>query len=242
MIKRIEFNGCKMFVNDAFIVHQMVDQNGLNYEKHVRKELELLAPSAKVMFDIGANIGIHTVSAKQINPSLRVFCFEMSPPNYQILFRTVGMNNWTDVHVLPVAVYDRNGMIGINECPDNPVTGEHGQRYPMWSPCYRMDFFNLPKPDIIKIDIEGAELAAFRGMGDLLSSKPTILFEHNFECTTIHGFSVYDVPMFLVDLGYKIIALDYKEGLRAEFLSADQFVDYVRNTTGGMMDAMAVPL
>lgn len=241
MLRTFEFNGCKMFLDDSQTVHQYFLGNGLNYEPHIRKELVRLIPKATVMWDIGANLGIHTISAKQLNPQLRVFCFEPAALNQQLLAKTIALNGWKDVCLIPVAIGDYDGLTSMNNDPANPCCGKHGDACPNWQPILRLDSFDLPLPQVVKIDIEGFELHALRAASKLLSARPVILSELNLVCLADNGGAEAYVD-FLLSHQYRVTVLDYKPGQRHQVSNGQEAVDYVRQTSGEITDIIAEPL
>jgi len=87
------------------------------------------------------------------------------------------------------------------------------------------DYFeqnNIQKLDFIKIDIEGAELGAFKGCVNILNQfKPILFVEIQRHSTELFGYEPIDIFNFLYDLGYgsyiinnhKLISFDFKEPL-----------------------------
>jgi hypothetical protein len=73
----------------------------------------------------------------------------------------------------------------------------------------------IEKVDLIKIDIEGAELLCFKGAKVLLSNaeKPIILFECAEELTQNFGHTKFEVLSYLASLGYKIREIENNQYL-----------------------------
>ena len=228
-------------LNDAIDSHRTIRDNGLFYESHVREQLERFVPQSRVMYDIGANIGIHTVSAKQINPALRVFCFDPVWANHQLLLSTIGLNAWPDVHAVPVALGDADGMIGINEDPTNATCGSHGQYYPRWATMFRLDSFDFPMPQLVKIDIEGCELAMMHGATKMLAARPVIISEFNLPLLQPKGIAEEYIEFFL-SRNYVVHCLNYQPGMQCRITSGVQAVQHVLRTSGAIADIIAEPL
>jgi len=236
----INVGGYTMFIQDELIVSRMIKDNGFNYEIHVRRQLERLLPNAAVFWDIGANIGIHTVSAKQINPKLQIFCFEPGHLNQSLLLKTLGANGWTDVTVIPVALLGKCGMMGINDCKDNPCVGEHGPAYNNWVPVMTLDSFDIPMPNVVKIDIEGCELDAFRAAKKLMAAKPVIISEYNLPLLDAKGQGA-DYADFLIEHGYKVSSLEFQKGMGRTISSGKELREWVLKTSGCNTDIIAEP-
>ncbi len=60
-------------------------------------------------------------------------------------------------------------------------------------------------PDLVKIDVEGAELRALAGMPDLLTRRPTLFLELHGSCAESTG---PEITRWLIGLGYRLTALN----------------------------------
>lgn len=145
-----------------------------------------------VAFDVGANRGLHAVVlAALVGPAGQVVCVEPNPALRPCLERTVADTPW--MRLLPVALADADGeatlFVGSNHETSSlgdwltPRYREHPRSVP--TPVRRLDDLvargEVPRPDVIKIDVEGAELRAFRGARAVLDREeaPIILYEQN---------------------------------------------------------------
>ena len=67
----------------------------------------------------------------------------------------------------------------------------------------------LPPPDFIKIDVEGAELYALRGAAETLKKHhPKILLEFNRDTFEAAGYTQQDVLDFLGQFNYKFQVIE----------------------------------
>lgn len=145
-----------------------------------------------VVFDIGANIGIFAFMSAALGH--HVHCFEASSTNVDCLIAGVRENPGASVAINNVAVSDREetvhfvsaGPYGhISGGGKNGVVGIDVQ-------AIRIDDYvrghNIQDVALIKMDIEGAELMALRGMTRLLKDvHPDIIIESNGH--TLHDFN-----------------------------------------------------
>jgi FkbM family methyltransferase len=166
------------------------------FQKHVR-------PGA-IVFDIGANAGFFTLLAARLaGPGGHVFAFEPVPDNLALLREHVRLNQATNVTVLPLAVAASTGsarfLIG-----ENPSQGELSTNGEIEVAVDSLDRLvgsgELPRPDFIKIDIEGGEDNALAGAAEVLKSpRITLLlsthgWQHHEHCWT-----------FLNGLGFELV-------------------------------------
>lgn len=132
--------------------------------------LKQYAREGAIMLDIGANVGAYTLLfAGWAGETGHVFAFEPAAASRAGLQRHLSLNGMSArVTVRPEAIGDRTGPVPFIDAGthgDNRVvpaaTGQTTQ-----VPSVSIDEFceaHGLAPDVIKIDIEGAELAALRG-------------------------------------------------------------------------------
>jgi len=150
---------------------------------------ELVRPGA-VVYDIGAHLGLYSiVLARLAGPGGHVYCLEANPVCLYFLQANLALNRVGQCEILPVAILGErttaeftinyhNLLLGIAK--DSPFATKPGHRIGV--PALDLDHlvadYDLRPPDLIKMDIEGAEVAAIRGMqGTIERHRPTLLFE-----------------------------------------------------------------
>lgn len=133
-----------------------------------------------LVVECGANIGVFTLQlARLVGPEGRVISYEPDPSLRRILERNVSVNGYGNVLVRPFAVADEPGEMSFYRAPKNQGDNRlfsHGpgdESFPVQ--VVRMDD-DLPddgrRIDLLKIDIQGAEPLALRGLGHTLHSLP----------------------------------------------------------------------
>ena len=159
--------------------------------------LELAA--GNTVFDIGANVGVFTALAA-LNGA-KVFAFEPSRMVRARLERNVALNGFTrEVTVIPEAISDSEGLMPFYEPRGNNwgigrvfSFGERQFRsndYQVHADTVDAFVRRFGRPDLIKIDIEGAEWLALNGATATLSppSAPHLLIEfHPKEIVALGG-------------------------------------------------------
>lgn len=154
----------------------------INYIKKTIK------PNMNIL-DIGGNVGLMTlVFANQLNNTGKVYTFEPEPSNFKKLTDNVALNKFTNVLLNQLAVSDRSLNLKFYLSTGNN-SGVHSLIYNaslnsdyIEVPAIKMDEYviehNIGKVDLIKIDVEGAELDVLNGMQSLLKKdKPIIIME-----------------------------------------------------------------
>jgi FkbM family methyltransferase len=152
---------------------------------------KLLHPGAWFV-DAGANIGYFTLlAARCVGESGRVDAFEPDNENRQRLLEHLALNgNPACVRVHATALAADEGTLrlyhplraGANHGMSSAFVFDATRDRCQLVPARRLDrCLGEGSPDIIKMDLEGGELGAIKGMTDLLRSTtpPTILYEHS---------------------------------------------------------------
>ncbi len=143
-----------------------------------------------VALDIGANIGWYSCLLDRLGSgAFDVYCFEPEPLNFALLSRNIALNQAGHVHQQQLALGDSAGNIDLYLYKDSN-RGRHsvlpvhdGTKIPV--PVTRLDSWwqsqNLAARRLrfIKMDIEGYELPALRGAGELLQRCDTLMLEYS---------------------------------------------------------------
>jgi len=140
---------------------------------------ELVQPGMNVL-DVGANVGYYTaLLARQVGPTGSVTAFEPEPGNYSILCRTVEANKFDNVHTLRGAVASASGesllYLSLQNQGDHRLYATKG-RGSITVPIITIDTYLTPETqlDFVKMDIQGSEGLALRGMRDTLRRSPNV--------------------------------------------------------------------
>jgi len=178
-----------------------------------------LAQRASVVFDVGAHVGIYSLVASLANPAARIFAFEPLPRTRDRLLANLAGNSTANVEVLPCAVGDVAGIATLY-CAHRgiPMSSSLSRDFMSRSVSTALipetvtvttvdDFCRaraISKIDLIKLDIEGLEPQALRGMARLLDhARPDIFCEVLCNSGTDAALAGLIAP-----LGYRIYALD----------------------------------
>jgi len=154
------------------------------YELRKTAEIEARLGPGGVFVDIGSSEGdFALIAARIVGRAGRVLAFEPDPGNVGIIRDNVAMNGFTWVAVHPVALSDRDGEARLFR---SAVSGwhsligglEHRDENVITVPVARLDSFDLERIDMIKIDVEGAEMAVLEGARDSIARhRPVILLD-----------------------------------------------------------------
>jgi FkbM family methyltransferase len=166
-----------------------------DYERSTVLLWTRLLENVTTVFDVGANIGLYTLlAAAHLRGRGTVHAFEPNPDVFRALARSIDRNFFTHAHTAQLALSDSDGETNFFLPKDRAWTngslieGFTDQDASLVIETMRFDTycakFQINKVDLIKVDVEGAELRVLRGMGELLQRwKPHII------CEVLEGYS-----------------------------------------------------
>ena len=180
-----------------WVVHSTADdpisQNARSGKINIEHDLFKLFKVPGVFLDLGSNIGAFSLPFAAMG--WRGYAFEASSQNCNILKKSIHLNDF-DITVVNKAIYDKTGNIyfgaGKGGCEfwSNGLIKNEVREDVQWEkvPCISLDDWikqdkkKIPeKITFIKMDIEGSEVAALRGMKKMLKKNgyPPIFVESN---------------------------------------------------------------
>ncbi len=178
------------------------------YEPHQTQLFERYVKPGMVVYDIGAHQGYYSLLSSTLagEPGM-VIAFEPSPDNLARLRRHLELNDCKNVRVIEIAVSDREGTARFETRAGSGV-GHLSNDGPLEVRTTRLDALaeELPRPDVIKIDVEGAELDVLRGgLKTIESARPVIFLSvHSEELKT-------QCTEFLAKLNYTLSQVEPME-------------------------------
>jgi FkbM family methyltransferase len=190
------------------------------YERDTQDAILKILTEAGTFIDVGANIGTIAIPIAKARPQASIICIEADPNINRLLQHNMNRNGCGQVRIVCciagatggrlVAFYrapdDRFGMGSVGpQFTEPPIMLEQRSLDSMIT---RMDIHRV---DIIKIDVEGAELGVLRGANQLLTSErpPTIIFEFNdWAEARIAGQQPGDAQALLFAKGYRLFRLE----------------------------------
>ena len=202
-----KLNKIKSFVDFGSFLYAIREVYlGDQHEKYYRLK------EGDIVVDIGANIGLFTVKAvKAVGASGVVVAIEPEPKNLDMMKRNIQANRLKNIIIVPKGVWSGKGTLKLNL---SSYIGEHSFVSKVDSDTFaeaKVDSLddilrelNIKHVDFIKMDIEGAEVEALRGMDEILRSRVNLAIEaghivngkrtYKFiarELGKINGFKVY---------------------------------------------------
>ncbi len=206
------FGGAEIYVSPAAGLRYLFRSMG-SVEPGLCALAKEFVHDGTVVWDVGANIGLFSfVAASCSGPRGRVISFEPDIWLVQLLRRSAALPHSSaaaSVEVVPVAIAEsvdlrtfhiasRSRSANFLSGYGSTQTGGTAERQTVLSVSLDWLSERLPLPDVIKIDVEGAELEVLRGALRLLDRKhPVILCEVTSQRSR-------DITALLKDKGYRI--------------------------------------
>jgi len=194
------------------------------YDQEIFSYLEQTDWKGKVLYDIGAHIGYHTLMfARYSGPQGKVVAFEPNPTNVARIEDNLALNPDLGNHITikTCALSDQGGtttFVSSADIESGISSGGFVERAStLWE---KSDYIEktgftksevtvstiddlvenslTPAPDLLKIDVEGAEgLVLAGGIKTIKTHRPLIIVE----CHSINA--TYETMRLLADLGYQ---------------------------------------
>ncbi len=171
-----------------------------------------------VVVDVGANIGCNAVyAAQKVGPAGRVVAIEPAGDNLAVLRENITRNALGNVTIAPVAAgrasgtcsfYLRGDVSAVNSFYPDSVYASVTDVVTV--PVEPVDALVTGNADLVKIDVEGAELDVLAGMTRVLAS-PSIrmIVEWHPLLQQKAGHAPDALPVALLDLGFSLVGASH---------------------------------
>lgn len=149
-----------------------------------------------VLWDIGANFGLHGLTAKYQFPGARVICFEPSSEMVSRIMRNRELNR-LEVDIMGMALSNKSGFQTLHL---GPVGNRGMSTLSPWSAATYAGTSQVatergddlverrvvPPPTVIKLDVEGHELSVLEGLAStlLLPTLHAVIYEDSGDSET----------------------------------------------------------
>ncbi len=213
--------GARIYFPKGAVLFQSVCEQGIFEADNVRLLQELVRPGS-CFFDVGANIGLMSAPVLRTVPDVRVVSFEPSPNTLPYLQRTIEQSSFGDRWTLiPKAVGMEMGQVTFSVAnPENgPFDGikstrrvDEARQVTVEATTIDHEWEQLGRPgvSVMKIDVEGGELAVLQGaVACLKQCRPFIMLEWNKTNLKPYGIAPRALFDFALAHDYRILALPH---------------------------------
>lgn len=202
---------------DGAINHLM---KGYAYEPEVIDTIIKNIDQNSTIIDVGTNIGLITLAILHQYPSTHFHCFEPSAYSYQTFRQTISKNNLGgNIKLIKKGLYSKSGRIsfhthGIPNALGDGIkdTKRAGISRKVTIEVTTLDNYvkkaKIRNIDLIKIDVEGAELFVLKGTSQTIKKfRPIIIFEAHPQNLKAYGLHIEDIFLYFQRMKYNVSAL-----------------------------------
>jgi FkbM family methyltransferase len=220
-------------VGDGDPIGESIAAGTFSYPSSFHLPFALLEPDLTVL-DLGAHIGTFSLAAAALG--CRVVAVEASPHNAALLNSSVAYNGFEQMTVVSAAVTDHRGTLEfIQSGPYGVVANPSVQSCTVQVPAVTIDRLleelGWDRVDLIKMDVEGSEVSAIRGMAQLLAraDAPLLFYESNGFTLGFFGETPQSLLGALEGFGYRNYSVELGQllAVSSEELQAECLVDYI---------------
>jgi len=211
-----EYGKIAYYENDEEMVKQK-EHNLFFEQEYVISYLKDFILKSKVILDIGAHCGSHSMIYKSLNSKCKIYAFEPQTMLYRLLVRNLRSNGYKSVLCLNNAVGNKIGAVEMNSFSTDGLNSYENVSYggqDMYNlagiqigsggePAYMItvDSLSLTGCDFIKIDVEGYEPLVLEGaLSTIEKYRPVISYESNHKTCKESSISSHEL---LANLGYE---------------------------------------
>jgi FkbM family methyltransferase len=208
---QVRENNSLMYLDNSD-VSKIIRDNGY-FELETTTLIKALLKKDDIALDIGAHIGYYTLLMAR--KCKEVLAFEPNQINYSNLRENIKLNKLNNVITINAAVTEKEGFTQL--CKHWENTGMHRIYCANW--CRKDHEYVttknidsiIEKADFIKMDCEGSELGALKGMKKLLeNNNVTLIMEFHPPSIREYGAEPRDIFNFMRDLGYSFALVGYQ--------------------------------
>ena len=215
----VNIGGCGTFALDPLVASGRYEEFGTGHNSGLNQWVALCTGKHTVI-DIGAHIGLYSLPASRVvAPGGWIYAFEPAVANAAVLEKHLKYNDVRNIRVLPWLVGEHEeAAIGFFE-RDGEVDGMNAivvqKNQHLYSRTVRrqvsLDSFCVERqirPQVVKIDVEGAELRVLRGARRVLTEdRPVVFLSVHPGRVEAFDDSLEEMDPLLADLGY--VAFDH---------------------------------
>jgi FkbM family methyltransferase len=233
-----QFGKIVININDQFIGKSFLNQRywGLQDIETISKIVEFKCKKKNkiIFYDVGANIGTHSIALSNIfQNKIVIRAFEAQSNIYKMFSQSIKINNLNNIELYHNAVSDKNDEIIRIDLPDYSKHNNFGglellkpfqnsdntqmQKSGIFEDVksIKLDIFN-EEVDFIKIDVEGMENLVLKGSKNLIVNHRPFLFMELLKS------KLEDITEFFKDKDYNI----YSKGMDAFIIPVESKVNF----------------
>lgn len=173
--------------------------------------------NVKIIFDIGALYGKESLSLAKRFPNAKIYTFECNPSSLITCYANTSFNN--RINFVPLAALDHNGFENFYQTDaflggassflkfnPNAEVFSGSYQHKVKVPCVKLEdfceLFNINNIDILWLDVQGSEILALAGLGDMMQDIKAICIEILLKDIYLNAFNHNRLDMFIREEGF----------------------------------------
>jgi FkbM family methyltransferase len=219
-IAQTDFLGCKLLVRADEDVGRSIILDNFEIADLTYFQDQVL--DGDVVFDIGANTGAYCIPLSMVPKRVNVHAFEPIPINVQILKLSIMLNKVKNISLIEKCVSRESGEVSFSLSEDSAYssmidTGRKAEIEVLKCQSISLDEYckeaKIPRVDLMKVDVEGAEELVISGATSLFSDakrKPRLVLMELYD-QNLNAFStsIEKILLIMNDYCYSPYILDY---------------------------------
>ena len=212
------------FYQESYVEHKQINTS-LSEVPIIQQIVDHCRPD-DVVFDIGGNIGIHACLIRKSmgkKDSGKVISFEPHPSNAERLRQNTELNG-VDIRIEQIALSDQEDTVTLHSADKKPGEGKHALRTKRADNSDEIEVRSIPgdlyikrsnfsRPNILKIDVEGAEYQVLHGLSDTLEKKEcrAVFVEVHRSKLSVFDTTAEEIEQYLEQKGFTINVIHDRE-------------------------------
>ncbi|OGK21885.1 hypothetical protein A3C23_00875 [Candidatus Roizmanbacteria bacterium RIFCSPHIGHO2_02_FULL_37_13b] len=212
--------------------HRIAPIEIINFSTYENEEMAVTLKLIKknyTIFDIGANIGWYSLTLSRLKKNIQIYAFEPILRTYKYLNRNIALNNIKNIKTMNFGFSDKNKKIKFYYYPEGSGNASalnishHPNAEKITGRIMKLDDFinkeNI-KIDLIKCDVEGAELFVFKGaINTIKQQKPIIATEMLRKWSKPFNYHPNDIIELLGTVGYNCYVVRKKRLINMPYIT-----------------------
>lgn len=237
----VRYTACRLLVKTGLCSQIIIRRDGyrlrfhpsnvsvsmfLQGRKFFRSEEQLIQALLRpgdTMIDVGANVGNLSIVGKLKTQNGRVIAIEAHPRTFNFLTSNFALNG-LEIEAINIAVGDRAGRVAFSDMHADDCNGIVPDGRGISVPVTTLDvaLAGVGPIRLLKVDIEGYELMAFRGASQVLTRTQFVYFELWQDLARRYGYAPTEIVTLVEAAGFNIYRVT-PEGLLQRISREENF-------------------
>jgi FkbM family methyltransferase len=228
--------GIKFKLNIKEYVMRQIFLFGIYEKKYVAYLSSFPANNIRTIIDIGANIGNYTLSLRQAYPQAFIHAFEPNSYNNSRLQENIGINNFNNIKVNKLGLSNKTDTVKLFFDDKNMGASTLSESQNKQEEIIHLNTLDnycdentISNIDLIKIDIEGAELNCLKGAEKILlkTTRCVLQMEIDYSHCNRSGYIAEELFKKPLEFGFKAYLLTRWGKLKAISVLPENYIGNV---------------